>query len=87
MVRGVGAVSAVQKERLKFLLEQNIRLNGLTTLIKNFNISKPKTLMNIIDITNKNSISDINRNSKSGKSKSVFSIHPPVKGSIVDILA
>jgi hypothetical protein len=41
--------SVFKVQAFKFLFNQNLQPNGLTTLLKNFNISQAKTIMSLFE--------------------------------------
>lgn len=85
----MAGVSGISGNSLKFLLENNVRLNGLTTLIKGFNTLKNTTAKIKPMVSNKKGI--ILNNQTTQNRKGIYSLFSNAKGnfkgSFVDILA
>ncbi len=87
-------VSAIQQKAVGFLLNNNVRLDGLTTLVKNFDVGKIKQTKNLLLGGNKKSLLDIQLFANSGNAeqgrgiRSLFSnINSNFKGNFIDIFA
>lgn len=89
----MASVNPIAGKSIEFLLNNNVRLNGLTTLIKNFDLQKNTTIKNLlIDKNNKGKLTQIvQSNINSEKSKNLHSLFPNLKnilkGTNIDILA